>query len=43
MATNNNLSDLSTEITDITKDKNESISRKAGRTAEKLGIEILNE
>jgi HEAT repeat protein len=43
MAANNNLSGLSAEITDITKDKNESISRKAGRTAEKLGIEILNE
>jgi len=43
MAANNNLSGLSAEITDITKDKNESISRKAGRTAEKLGIEIPNE
>ncbi|MDR2596573.1 MAG: HEAT repeat domain-containing protein [Treponema sp.] len=43
MAANNNLSGLSAEITDIIKDKNESISRKAGRTAEKLGIEITNE
>jgi HEAT repeat protein len=43
MAANNNLSGLSAEITDITKDKNESISRKAGRIAEKLGIEMPNE
>jgi len=43
MAVNNNLSVLSAEITAVTKDRNESISRKAGRTAEKLGIEILNE
>jgi len=43
MAVNNNLSGLSAEITDITKDRNESISRKAGRTIEKLGIETPNE
>ncbi|MCL1959784.1 MAG: HEAT repeat domain-containing protein [Spirochaetes bacterium] len=43
MAVNNSLTGLSAEITVITKEKNESISRKAARTAEKLGIQILNE
>jgi HEAT repeat protein len=43
MAVNNDLKSLSTEITAVTKDRNESIARKAQRTAERLGIEISNE
>jgi HEAT repeat protein len=43
MAVNNSLSSLSTEITAVTKDRNESLARKAQRTAERLGIEISNE
>jgi hypothetical protein len=40
MAANNNLTGLSAEIKAQLNDKNESLSRKAHRTAEKLGIEI---
>jgi HEAT repeat protein len=40
MASNNKLAGLKEEIITLTKDKNESISRKAKRTAENLGIEI---
>jgi HEAT repeat protein len=40
MALNNKLAGLKDEIITLTKDKNESISRKARRTAESLGIEI---
>jgi len=40
MANNNKLTGLKEEIITLTKDKNESISRKAKRTAENLGIEI---
>jgi HEAT repeat protein len=40
MAANNNLVSLSQEIRAMTNDRNESIARKARRTAEKLGIEI---
>jgi HEAT repeat protein len=40
MALNNKLIGLKEEIIALTKDKNESISRKARRTAESLGIEI---
>jgi HEAT repeat protein len=43
MAANNSLTGLSTEISAVTKDRNESIARKAQRTAERLGIEISNE
>jgi HEAT repeat protein len=40
MASNNKLTGLKEEIIALTKDKNESLSRKAKRTAENLGIEI---
>jgi len=40
MAANNNLKSLSVEIKALSNDKNESLARKAKRTAEKLGIEI---
>jgi HEAT repeat protein len=40
MAVNNKLSGLKEEIITLSKDRNESISRKAKRTAESLGIEI---
>jgi len=40
MASNNKLAGLKEEIITLTKEKNESISRKARRTAEGLGIEI---
>jgi HEAT repeat protein len=40
MASNNKLTSLKEEIITLTKDKNESLSRKAKRTAENLGIEI---
>ena len=40
MALNNKLTGLKEEILALVKDKNESISRKARRTAESLGIEI---
>ena len=40
MAVNNELKGLSTEIKALTTDKNESLARKARRTAERLGIEI---
>jgi len=40
MANNNKLTSLKEEIITLTKDKNESLSRKAKRTAENLGIEI---
>ena len=43
MAVNNSLTGLSTEISAVSKDRNESIARKAQRTAERLGIEISNE
>jgi HEAT repeat protein len=43
IAANNSLASLSTEITAVTKDRNESLARKAQRTAERLGIEISNE
>ncbi|WP_461257048.1 HEAT repeat domain-containing protein [Treponema sp. R80B11-R83G3] len=42
MANNNKLTGLKEEILTLTKDRNESISRKARRTAESLGIEIPN-
>jgi HEAT repeat protein len=40
MAVNNDLKGLSTEIKELTTDKNESLAKKARRTAERLGIEI---
>jgi HEAT repeat protein len=40
MAVNNELKGLSDEIKALTNDKNESLSRKAKRTAERLGIEL---
>jgi len=40
MAANNNLDKLSTEIKALAGDKNESLARKAKRTAERLGIDI---
>ncbi len=40
MAANNDLKGLSQEIKALLNEKNESISRRARRTAEKLGIEI---
>jgi hypothetical protein len=40
MAANNDLKNLSEEIKALTEDRNESLARKAKRTAEKLGIEI---
>jgi len=40
MAVNNELKGLSPEIKALTTDKNESLARKAKRTAERLGIEI---
>jgi hypothetical protein len=40
MAVNNELKNLSAEIKALTADKNESLARKARRTAERLGIEI---
>jgi HEAT repeat protein len=40
MAVNNNLTNLSVEITALFNDRNESLARKARRTAERLGIEI---
>ncbi|MDR3020783.1 MAG: HEAT repeat domain-containing protein [Treponema sp.] len=40
IAANNNLTRLSNEIKVMAEDRNEGISRKARRTAEKLGIEI---
>jgi HEAT repeat protein len=40
MASNNNLKGLSAEIKAQAKDKNEGLSRKAKRVAEKLGIEL---
>ena len=40
MAANNNLDKLSAEIKTLLNDKNESLARKARRTAERLGIEI---
>jgi len=40
MANNNKLTGLKDEIIALTKDKNESLSRKAKRTADALGIEI---
>jgi HEAT repeat protein len=40
MAANNNLKNLSQEIKALVSEKNESLARKARRTAEKLGIEI---
>jgi HEAT repeat protein len=43
MAANNSLTELSTEISAVAKDRNESIARKAQRTAERLGIEISSE
>jgi hypothetical protein len=43
MAVNNSLTSLSPEITAVTKDRNDSLARKAQRTAERLGIEISNE
>jgi HEAT repeat protein len=42
MAANNNLVRLRVEIVAMTNDRNESIARKAKRTAEKLGIDITN-
>ena len=42
MAVNNNFTSLAEEITAVTKEKNESIARKAHRTAERLGITIVN-
>ncbi|MDR0503942.1 MAG: HEAT repeat domain-containing protein [Treponema sp.] len=43
MAVNNNFKNLSAEIKTLSKEKNESISRKAIRTAERLGIELGSE
>jgi len=40
MAVNNNLVTLGDEIKSLTSDRNESLARKARRTAETLGIEI---
>jgi hypothetical protein len=40
MALNNNLDGLREEIITLSKDRNESIARKARRIAESLGIEI---
>jgi HEAT repeat protein len=40
MAANNNLVNLSVEITALLSDRNESLANKARRTAERLGIEI---
>jgi hypothetical protein len=40
MAANNDINDFSKEINTLAKDKNESIARRAKRTAEKLGIEL---
>jgi len=40
MAVNNELKSLSAEIKALTEDKNESLARKAKRTAERLGIDI---
>jgi len=40
MAANNNLQNLSVEIKALSSDRNESLARKARRTAERLGIEI---
>jgi len=40
MAVNNNLTSLAPEIKTLTTDKNESLARKAKRTAERLGIDI---
>jgi hypothetical protein len=40
MAVNNNLVMLSDEIKSLTTDRNESLARKAVRTANTLGIEI---
>jgi len=40
MAVNNELTSLAPEIKTLTTDKNESLARKAKRTAERLGIEI---
>jgi HEAT repeat protein len=42
MAANNELKNLSEEIITLTKDKNESLARKARRTAEKLGIDLTD-
>jgi len=43
MAANNNLKNLRAEIMVLVGDRNESISRKARRTAERIGINIPNE
>jgi len=40
MAANSNLRTLAVEIVELTKDRNESLARRARRTAETLGIEI---
>jgi hypothetical protein len=40
MAANNDIPDFSIEINALAKDRNESIARRAKRTAEKLGIEL---
>lgn len=43
MAANNNLKGLSTEILAAAKEKNESVARRAARTAERLGIETQDD
>jgi len=43
MAANNNLRELRTEIMTLARDRNESIARKARRTAERIGINIPDE
>jgi len=42
MAANNNLEGFSQEINALAKDKNESLARRAQKTAESLGIELTN-
>lgn len=43
MAANNDLTGFSQEINTLAKDRNETIARRAQRTAERLGIELANE
>jgi HEAT repeat protein len=43
MAANNNLTVLSEQIRPMTNDKNETIARRARRTAERLGIDLSND
>jgi len=43
LAANNNLTSLSEQIISLARDRNESLSRRARNTAEKLGIEIPDE